>query len=121
MANQFIGQVSEDLKNAIFGNVGTLMAFRVGVTDASYLQHEFAPVFGEPDLVNIEARHIYMKTQVHGEPVHPFSVDTNFPSWDAWQKQRNPQVGLAIKELSRLNFGRDKVAVESEIATRARL
>ncbi|MBI2594015.1 type IV secretion system DNA-binding domain-containing protein, partial [Candidatus Daviesbacteria bacterium] len=73
VANQFIGQIGEELKNAVFGNVGTVVAFRVGVTDANFLQHEFAPTFNEQDLVNIEARHIYVKTQVQGEPVNPFS------------------------------------------------
>ncbi len=121
VANQFIGQIGEELKNAVFGNVGTVAAFRVGVTDANFLQHEFAPVFNEQDLVNIEAQHIYVKTQVSGEPVPPFSVDTTFPSWDAWQKMRRPEIGKAIKELSRLTYGRDKVLVEGNISERARL
>ncbi|MEK9208151.1 MAG: type IV secretion system DNA-binding domain-containing protein, partial [Patescibacteria group bacterium] len=50
VANQFIGQMEEEVKNAIFGNVGTLAEFRVGVTDANYLQHEFQPTFSEADL-----------------------------------------------------------------------
>ena len=75
VANQFIGQIDEEVKNAIFGNVGTLMAFRMGVTDASYMQREFQPIFGESDLINIERYHIYMKTIVQNEPVPPFSVD----------------------------------------------
>ena len=53
VANQFIGQIEEEVKNAVFGNVGTLVNFRVGVTDANYLQHEFTPVFNETDLINI--------------------------------------------------------------------
>jgi hypothetical protein len=121
VANQFIGQIGEELKNAVFGNVGTVIAFRVGVTDANFLQHEFAPTFSEQDLVNIEARHIYVKTQVEGEPVHPFSVDTSFPSWEDWQKMRRPEVGRAIRELSRLTYGRDRAAVEANISERARL
>lgn len=121
VANQFIGQIGEELKNAVFGNVGTVIAFRVGVTDANFLQHEFAPTFNEQDLVNIEARHIYVKTQVQGEPVHPFSVDTTFPSYEEWQKMRRPEVGRAIKELSRLTYGRDRTAVEANISERARL
>ncbi len=121
VANQFIGQIGEELKNAVFGNVGTVVAFRVGVTDANFLQHEFAPTFNEQDLVNIEARHIYVKTQVEGEPVNPFSVDTTFPSWEDWQKMRRPEVGRAIKELSRLTYGRDRTLVEANISERARL
>jgi len=65
VANQFIGQVEEEVKNAVFGNVGTIVAFRVGVTDANYLAHEFAPVFGEDDLLNVERYHAYIKTIVN--------------------------------------------------------
>ncbi len=120
VANQFIGQLQEDIKNAIFGNIGTLMAFRVGVTDANFLQHEFAPVFSENDLVNIEARHVYVKTQVKGEPVAPFSMDTS-KDMTAWNALKKPEVGAAIKELSRLTYGRDVVEVEADISIRAKL
>ncbi|MBI2596326.1 type IV secretion system DNA-binding domain-containing protein [Candidatus Daviesbacteria bacterium] len=120
VANQFIGQIGEDLKNAVFGNVGTIAAFRVGVTDANFLQHEFAPVFSEQDLVQIEAFHIYMKTQVRGQPVPPFSVDTT-KDLKAWQAMIRADVGRAIKELSRLTFGRDKKMVEADIAERSKL
>lgn len=120
VANQFIGQIGEDLKNAVFGNVGTVIAFRVGVTDANYLQHEFSPAFTEADLVNIESPHVYIKTIVNGEPVVPFSLDTT-KDMKKWQAMLNPQIGQAIRELSRLKFGRDVTQVEAEIASRSRL
>jgi hypothetical protein len=120
VANQFIGQLQEDIKNAIFGNVGTLMSFRVGVTDANFLQHEFTPVFSENDLVNIEAQHVYVKTQVSNEPVPPFSMDTG-KDMKAWNAMQREDVAEAIKELSRLNYGRDVAEVEADIATRAKL
>ncbi len=120
VANQFIGQMPEDVKNAIFGNVGTIMCYRVGVTDANFLQHEFAPVFNEQDLVNIEAHHIYMKTQVKGEPVPPFSVNLS-KDMAAWNAMRRADVARAIKELSRLTYGRDRRLIESEIGERAKL
>lgn len=120
VANQFIGQIGEDLKNAVFGNVGTVVAFRVGVTDANYLQHEFSPTFSEQDLVNIESPHVYMKTIVAGEPVVPFSLDTT-KDMRKWKAMLNPQIGQAIRELSRLKFGREVTQVEAEIAQRARL
>ena len=50
VANQFIGQMEEEVKNAIFGNVGTIMTFRTGVSDAQYLQHEYSPTFTEADI-----------------------------------------------------------------------
>ncbi len=119
VANQFIGQIGEDLKNAVFGNVGTVIAFRVGVTDANYLQHEFSPTFSEQDLVNVESPHAYIKTIVAGEPMVPFSLDTT-KDMVKWKSMLNPTIGQAIKELSRLKFGRDVVQVESTIATRAK-
>ncbi|MBI2011258.1 type IV secretory system conjugative DNA transfer family protein [Candidatus Daviesbacteria bacterium] len=120
VANQFIGQIDENIKNAIFGNVGTVMAYRVGVTDANFLQHEFAPIFNEQDLVNIAAHTLYVKTQVHGEPIPPFSLNVQ-KDMKAWYAMMRPEVGRAIKELSRLTYGRDKRAVEAEIASRAKL
>ncbi len=120
VANQFIGQMEEEVKNAIFGNVGTLVAFRVGVTDANYLQHEFQPVFSESDLINIERFNAYMKTVVKNEPVPPFSVDMT-RDIDAEKKTANPKVAQAMIQLSRLKYGKPRELVEAEVAQRARL
>lgn len=120
VANQFIGQIGEELKNAVFGNVGTIISFRVGVTDANYLQHEFSPTFSENDLVNMERFHAYIKTIVNTEPVPPFSLDTT-KDLNKWKAMLNPQVGQAIRELSRLKYGRDLNQVEADINQRARL
>jgi hypothetical protein len=120
VANQFIGQIGEELKNAVFGNVGTLVAFRVGVTDANFLQHEFAPTFSEGDLVNVDIFNAYVKTIVNGEPMVPFSMNAR-PDFEKWKTIINPQVGQAIRELSRLKFGRDRATVEADIGERARL
>ena len=120
VANQFIGQVEEEVKNAVFGNVGTLVAFRVGVTDANYLQHEFTPTFGEDDLLNVERYHAYCKTIVNNEPVPPFSMDLSKDM--AKQKAvENERVAEIIKEMSRLKYGRDEKLVEAEIARRSDL
>jgi len=120
VANQFIGQVEEEVKNAVFGNVGTIVCFRVGVTDANYLAHEFTPVFGEDDLLNIERYHVYTKTIVNNEPVPPFSMDlTKDVSSEA--TKGNPRIAEIIKEMSRLKFGRDMKLVEAEITRRAKL
>lgn len=120
VANQFIGQMEEEVKNAIFGNVGTIVSFRVGVTDANYLQHEFQPTFTEADLINVERYNTYIKTIVGGEPVPPFSMDL---TRDLTKEKQlaNPRVAELIKELSRLKYGRDAAVVEAEIAQRAKL
>jgi len=120
VANQFIGQMEEEVKNAVFGNVGTLVAFRVGVTDANYLQHEFQPTFSETDLINIDKFNAYIKTTVHNEPVKPFSVDLT-KDMRYVDSTRNPQVAQAIIQLSRLKYGRAKELVEAETSERSRL
>ncbi len=120
VANQFIGQVDEEVKNAVFGNVGTLVSYRVGVTDANYLAHEYRPVFEEDDLLNIERYHVYIKTTVNNEPVQPFSMDMTM-DMDEVRKKSNPKVAEVIREMSRLKYGRDARLVEAEIARRARL
>ena len=120
VANQFIGQVEEEVKNAVFGNVGTIIAYRVGVTDASYLSHEFTPTFAEDDLLNIERYHVYIKTIVNNEPVPPFSMDLTRDLAKEKETQ-NERVSEIIKEMSRLRYGRDMRLVEAEITRRAKL
>jgi hypothetical protein len=120
VANQFIGQVEEEVKNAVFGNVGSLVCFRVGVTDANYLQHEYQPTFSEGDLVNVEKYHAYLKTTVHNEPMVPFSMDLT-KDIEAINKLRSPKVAQMIKQLSRLKFAKDREIIEAEVAQRARL
>ena len=120
VANQFIGQMDEEVKNAIFGNVGTLVSFRVGVTDANYLQHEFQPVFTEADLINVDVYNAYVKTIVHNEPVNPFSMDLTRDMAKAAQME-NPRVAELIRELSRLKYGKEIKSLEASIAQRARL
>jgi len=120
VANQFIGQMDEEVKNAIFGNVGTLVSFRVGVTDANYLQHEFQPIFSEGDLINVDVYNAYIKTIVHNEPVNPFSMDLTRDMTKEIQGG-NPRVAELIKELSRLKYGKEIKALEASIAERAKL
>ena len=120
VANQFIGQIDEEVKNAIFGNVGSIISYRVGVTDANYLSHEFSPIFSEDDLLNIERYHVYVKTIVNNEPVPPFSMSL-YKDMEAQKRMMNPRVAEIITEMSRLKYGRDQRLVETEIARRARL
>lgn len=120
VANQFIGQMEEEVKNAIFGNVGSIVSFRVGVTDANYLQHEFQPTFSEADLINVERYHAYMKTLVGGEPATPFSIDLT-RDLSAERKLENPRVAELIKELSRLKYGKPKELIAADIARRSRM
>jgi hypothetical protein len=120
VANQFVSQIDEDVKNAVFGNVGTMVAFRVGVPDANFLQHEFSPTFNEGDLTNIEKYHVYIKTIVGNEPVQPFSMSLK-KDMDAIMARMNPKQAEMIKELSRLKYGKHKESVEAEIQSRSNL
>ena len=120
VANQFVAQIDEDVKNAVFGNVGTMVSFRVGVPDANFLQHEFAPIFNEIDLTNIEKYHVYMKTIVNNEPVPPFSMSLA-KDMDKVKARMNPKQAEMIKQLSRLKYGKDKDEVEREIQSRSNL
>jgi hypothetical protein len=120
VANQFIGQMDEEVKNAIFGNVGSLVSFRVGVTDANYLQHEFQPVFTEADLINVDRFNAYIKTVVNGEPTPPFSMDLTRNMTEE-KSLENPRVAELVRELSRLKYGVDVRLIEDSIAERARL
>lgn len=120
VANQFIGQMDEEVKNAVFGNVGTLVTFRIGVTDANYVQHWFSPVFNETDLINVDVYNAYINTIVSNKPVSPFSVDLR-KDMSEIKKMENPKVAEAILSLSRLKYGRPRELVEAEISQRAKL
>jgi hypothetical protein len=120
VANQFTGQMEDEVKNAIFGNVGTIASFRVGVQDGNFLQHEFQPTFSEADLINVDRFNAYIRTVVHGEPVSAFSVDVT-KDMAKEKALDNPRVAELIKELSRLKYAKDVHQVEAEIASRARL
>ncbi|MFA5828739.1 MAG: DUF87 domain-containing protein [Candidatus Shapirobacteria bacterium] len=117
VANQFISQMDDEVKNAVFGNVGTISTFRVGVADAGFLVRQFQPEFNEHDLLNLGTGEIYMKTMLNGVPQSPFSVRVA-----AVEKKKpgNPKLAEMIKQLSSMKYGRPREIVEAEIAKRAR-
>ena len=109
IAHQFIKQLDEKIKDAVFGNVGSMASFRVGAEDAEFLEKQFGPVFNARDLTNLDNRNAYLKLLVSGKSVRPFNIETV-----------SPQQGLAqnisrLKELSRLKYGRSRAEVEREI------
>ncbi len=118
VANQFISQMDDEVKNAVFGNVGTIASFRVGINDAGYLVKQFQPEFGEHDLLNLATGEVYMKTLVNGTPKSPFSLKVAAVEK---KKEGNPKMAEMIKKLSSLKYGRPRAIVESDIAKRARL
>ena len=117
VANQFISQMDDEVKNAVFGNVGTIASFRVGISDAGYLVKQFQPEFSEHDLLNLGTGEIYLKTLVNGIPRDPFSLRV---AAEERKKPGNPKMAEMIKKLSILKYGRPRAIVEAEIAKRAR-
>jgi len=113
--HQFIGQLSDDIRESVFGNVGSMVSFRVGAEDAEFLVKQFEPVFNANDLINIGNFNAHVKLMIDNQTSEPFNLMTYPP------EQSNPEIAQAIKELSRLKYGRDKVLVEQEISTRYKL
>ncbi len=115
IAHQFISQLTESIKGAVFGNVGTLAIFRVGADDAKYLEGQVSPNFSTQDLVSIENRNAVLKMLLRGEPVPAFNIRTI----DA--KRGSREVAEKLKELSRLSYGRELAQVEADILSRLRM
>ncbi|OGI61393.1 hypothetical protein A2645_01735 [Candidatus Nomurabacteria bacterium RIFCSPHIGHO2_01_FULL_39_9] len=110
IAHQFIAQLPENIKDAVFGNVGSLAVFRVGTDDAKYLETQLAPVFSADDIVKLPNFNAYLKLLIKGNPAKPFNV------MPAGPMPGNPEVVMALKELSYLKFGRPREEIEAEIA-----
>lgn len=115
IAHQYISQLQEDTKNAVFGNIGNMALFRVGPDDARYLESQLAPTFTAGDLMKIENYHAYLKILVRGEPKKPFDIVTLPP-----EKGDRSRID-ALKELSHLTYGRPREDVEAEIMRKYQL
>jgi len=112
LAHQYIAQLDEKVQDAIFGNVGTLIAFRVGAMDAEVLEKEFAPVFYLNDLVNLTKYHIYLKLMIDGVAASPFSA-TVLPPIDVSDTAAN---AVKVVNVSRERYGSQREKVEDKIS-----
>lgn len=112
VAHQFLNQIEEKTRNAVFGNVGNMAVFRVGEEDAEFFAKQFAPVFETIDFVNIENRNAYVKILAVGVPQKPFDMKTpDLPPLN------HAQVDDLV-QLSALTYGRDRATVETMIRER---
>ncbi|MCB9806153.1 TraM recognition domain-containing protein [Candidatus Nomurabacteria bacterium] len=109
LAHQFIAQLEDDIKNAVFGNVGSMAVFRVGSDDADYLENQFLPTFSANDIMNVDNYHNYMKMLSGGVPQKPFSMRT-LPAPEGDKK-----IIENLKQLSYFKFGKQREVVEEEI------
>ncbi|MDO8425141.1 MAG: type IV secretion system DNA-binding domain-containing protein [bacterium] len=119
MAHQYIGQLVQNndtaVRDAIFGNVGSVVSFRVGVDDAETIATQLGPPVTQHDVMNIEARNAYIRLMIDNTAQRPFNFYTRPPP------HGDPKVADAIRQLSRLTYGRDRMLVEQEIMERSQL
>lgn len=121
MAHQYInqlvtskfGQTSTQIRDAVFGNVGTLQSFKVGADDAEYLAKEYAPVLTEQDVIGIPNYKSYIRLTINNVPSRPFSLETIYT-----EEGKNPKVAKIIQEYSRMKYGRKREFVDQEIGLR---
>ena len=112
MAHQFIGQLSEEIKKAVFGNVGSTASFRIGSDDGEFMEKQFAPVFKAADLLNIDNYNCYVKLLIRGATTPAFSMKIYPPG------NGDRELADTVKEISRLKYGRGREEIEEEIIKR---
>jgi hypothetical protein len=124
IAHQYIDQLirqeqkDERVKNAVFGNVGTMMNFKVGAKDGEYIGKEMAPVFSENDVINLEGFNACIKLNINNQISRPFSMKT-YRWWEETPDDKpDKEVSEALVQLSRLKYGRDREFVSREIIRR---
>jgi hypothetical protein len=113
--HQYIKQLEEKIRDAVFGNVGTICSYRVGTEDAEFLEKQFEPVFTANDLMNVDNFNMFIKTLVNNKTARPFSV--RVPNTD----KGNPEVLETLKELSYVRFGRPREDIEEEVARKYKI
>lgn len=113
VANQFTTQLSEEIRDAVFGNMGTIVSFRVGQNDVESLSRYYQPLFTGDDLLRVPNFNTIIRTLVKGVPTQPFSMATMPPLGTP-----NMQLLNALKQLSWAKHGRPKAQVEKEIFAR---
>ncbi len=113
VANQFTTQLTEEIRDAVFGNMGTIVSFRIGQNDVDSMSRYFQPTFDGDDLLRVPNYNTIVRTLVGGVPTQPFSMATLPPLGTP-----NPKLAAALKQLSAAKYGRPKATVEAEIFER---
>ncbi len=109
VAHQYIAQLTEDIKGAVFGNVGSMAVFRISSEDAKFVEPRFTPTFVANDVMKIDNRHAYMSLLANGTPKKAFDIDINPPF-------KGDMTRIApLKELSYVTYGRPLDEVNEEI------
>ena len=113
VANQFTTQLTTEIRDAVFGNMGTIVSFRIGQNDVESIGQYFQPTFDSEDLLRVPNYNTIVRTLVGGVPTQPFSMAT-LPALGT----PNPRLSLALKQLSAAKYGRPQAVVEREINAR---
>ncbi len=113
LAHQYIAQMEEPVRDAVFGNVGTIVCFRIGAWDAEFLEPEFQPVFTQLDLVNLTKYEIYLKLMIDGVASDAFSAKTLPPIED--EASYYPESRDKIIKISRERYANERSEVEDKI------
>lgn len=113
VANQFTTQLTDEIRDAVFGNMGTIVAFRVGQNDVDVLSKYFQPLFEADDLLRVPNYNTITRTLIGGVPTQPFSMATLPPLGSP-----NEKLLVALKQLSAAKYGRPRATVEAEITER---
>jgi hypothetical protein len=114
IAHQFIAQLNEGIRNAVFGNVGSMAVFRVGSDDAEFLEKQLAPVFTARDIMNIDNYNAYLKMLIKGIPAKPFNIKVPAP------EKGNRDIAASLKQSSYAKYGRPRADIEAEIMAKYR-
>jgi len=112
IAHQFIAQIDEKIRDAVFGNVGSMAVFRVGPEDATYLEKQFEPTFSASDLMNIENQNAYLRMLADGTPTPPFSMHTMKPP------ETDFEYAGQLMEYSSLKYATPRSVVDAQIKAR---
>ncbi len=112
IAHQFIKQLKDNIRDAVFGNVGSIMTFRIGPDDAEFMKNKFEPVFTPQDIMNIDNLNAYVNLLINGQTERPFNIKLQTEQVFG---AGNPEMAEYLKQLSRHKFTRARADVEAEI------
>ncbi len=112
IAHQFIRQLKDGIRDAVFGNVGSIASFRISPDDAEFMKNKFEPVFTPQDLTNIDNLNAYVKLLINGQTTKPFNIKVQTEHVFG---AGSPEIANHIKDLSKLKYGRPREEIEAEL------
>ena len=115
IAHQFIKQLKDNIRDAVFGNVGSIVSFRIGVDDSEFMKNKFEPVFNAQDLMNIDNLNAYISMLINGRTTKPFNIKIET---DKVFGIGSKDLADKLRQISKLKYGRPRDKVEAEIQSR---